>query len=237
MMSREVGYESHTSNQLLSSLPESVLRDLQSEVRHVAMSRNALLYDVSDPIEHLYFPESGLLSLRIKMRDGASVPVFMVGNEGMVGVPAILGSTRSFVRVSVAESGTCVQIPARALPRLAQHESVRRMLQRYTIAFFGCVAQHCACCRVHDVLQRCAVQLLMASDRVRGAEFVLTQEFLGNMLGLRRVNVGMAAQQLQRMGCIEYVRGRITVRDRARLEEAACECYLAVKRQLSVAAE
>jgi CRP-like cAMP-binding protein len=150
----------------------------------------------------------------------------------MVGLQAILGSSRSFLRVFVYTTGGCLQMPVRALPRLAQHESVRRMFQRYTIAFMSCMTQHCACSRAHDVLQRCAAQLLMASDRVGRPEFVLTQEFLADMLGLRRVNVGMAAQQLQRMGCIEYVRGHVTVRDRPRLESAACECYLAVKQHL-----
>jgi CRP-like cAMP-binding protein len=232
----EVEGESHAhrvGNQLLVGMPAHILRSVNGDFARVRLSAGATLYEVGDTIDYLYFPETAVLAIDVRMQDGSSVPVFTVGNEGMAGVTAILGGAPSSMRASVVGSGSCLRLSYSALPRVGQHESFRRMMQRYVVAFLGCIAQFYACGRAHNVLQRCAVQLLMTSDRLSSTEFSLTQEMLAGLLGLRRVNVGMAAQKLQRMGCIEYVRGKIRVRDRPRLESLACECYHVTRRYLN----
>ncbi|HEY6879937.1 MAG TPA: Crp/Fnr family transcriptional regulator [Polyangiales bacterium] len=226
-------HENRATNQLLSSIPAHVMRSIGADFVRVRLNAGSTLYEVGDTIDHLYFPETAVLAIDVRMRDGSSVPVFTVGSEGMAGVSAILGGLHSSMRACVVGSGACLKLAASAVPRIAQHESVRRMMQRYVVAFLGCIAQFYACGRAHNVLQRCAVQLLMTSDRLASTEFLLTQEMLAGLLGLRRVNVGMAAQKLQRMGCIEYVRGKIRVRDRPRLESLACECYAVTQRYLA----
>lgn len=224
-------------NQLLCNLPSHVLRSVGSDFARVPLSAGTTLFEVGDTIDHLYFPEKAVLAIDVRMRDGSSVPVFTVGSEGMAGVTAILGGMPSSMRASVVGAGSCFRLSYAALPRVAQHDSFRRLMQRYVVAFLGCIAQFYACGRTHDVVQRCAVQLLMTSDRLASTEFALTQEMLAGLLGLRRVNVGMAAQKLQRMGCIEYVRGKIRVRDRSRLESLACECYAVTRRYLDGSGE
>jgi CRP-like cAMP-binding protein len=232
--SQEVGVDRDAvKNQLLSGLPSHVLRSVRTDFVRQTLSAGTTLFEVGDAVDYLYFPENAVLAIDVRMRDGSSVPVFTVGNEGMAGVTAILGGVPSSMRASVVGAGSLLRLSYAAMPRVAQHDSFRRLMQHYVVSFLGCISQFYACGRAHDVVQRCAVQLLMTSDRTASTEFSLTQEMLAGLLGLRRVNVGMAAQKLQRLGCIEYVRGKIRVRDRSRLEGLACECYHVTRRYLN----
>jgi CRP-like cAMP-binding protein len=220
-------------NQLLTGLSSQVASSLRADLTRVHLDSGKTLYEVGDTGGDIYFPETAVAAIDVRMRDGSSVPVFTVGNEGMIGVTAILGNMPTSMHASVIGSGSCLKLSSAALPRVGQHQSIRRMMQRYVVAFLGSITQLYACERAHNVLQRCAMQLLMTSDRQGGADLLLTQEMLAGLLGLRRVNVGIAAQQLQRLGCIEYVRGKIRVRDRSRLESSACHCYRLIRGYLS----
>lgn len=182
---------------------------------------------------HAWFPETCVISLVNAMADGTTVEVGTIGNEGFAGLPA-------YLEADASESDTFCQIPGTAL-RLPMAELIaaatasaplRKLLGRYTQSYLTQVSQSAACNRIHNIEQRCARWLLMTHDRVDGAsEFVLKQEFLAFMLGVRRAGVTLAAGHLQEQGLIRYRRGTIRISDREGLERASCECYGIVRRQ------
>ncbi len=219
-----------TTNGLLSALPVDVWRELRPRLQRVPLAYGRIIYDLGALIEHVYFIESGVVSMRFRMRDESYAEVISVGREGMIGLPIFFGMDRTMSRASVHAAGAALRIPIPAFVQVAQRASVKKVLQAYTLAVFATAAQDGICSRLHRVLERCARQLLMAHDRVLGDQLTLTQQALAEILGVRRINVSIAARQLLQMGCIDYVRGRITVRDRPRLEAVSCECYAAVRR-------
>jgi len=221
-------------NRLLSSLPADVLRRLQPGLATLEGGFKKNFYEDEKSISHVYFPAGCVGSLLTTMESGDAIEVGTVGNEGFVGLPVLLGSTNS-----PRSSRALVQIPGPLIEMGvdAFREALRReppfqaLLLRYTNAFFMQVAQSAACNRLHTIDQRCCRWLLMSHDRV-GSDYVpLTQEFLSQMLGVRRASVNAAAALLQRSGLIRYSRGRITVLDRKGLEAATCECYWVIRRE------
>lgn len=191
----------------------------------------AVVFEQGEPIEWVAFPVSGVWSLISVMEDGRSVEVATVGNEGFVGLPVFLRATlTSSHRAIVQIPGRAVTFGAAAFLDLSNSGGeFQAALQRYAQALITQIAQSAACNRVHALEQRCARWLLLTHDRVDGDEFPLTQEFLGQMLGVGRQAVNEAAQSLQAAGLIHYTRGSITVLDRAALQGAACECYDVVR--------
>jgi len=191
-----------------------------------------LLLDVFQPIDRLYFPIQGVISTVATFEDGSVVEMATTGNEGMVTIAAALSSDTAINR-------SIVQVPGRALVmdyadfRRAQKEfpSFRETLLIYAQAFMAQTMQSVACNGVHSVEERAARWLLMTHDRCGSDSFALTQEYLAEMLGVSRPAVSIVAGTLQRAGLISYKRGVITVRDRAGLESASCECYRAIRTQ------
>jgi CRP-like cAMP-binding protein len=190
------------------------------------------LYVAGKPIQFVYFPVSGVASVVNTMQDGAAAEVGTVGNEGMVGLPIILGDTVALNDVYVQVPGTALRMPANLLwEALEASRSIRVVLLHYAHALFNQVAQSAACNVFHTVEQRCCRWLLMTHDRVQSDEFTLTQEFLGMMLGVRRTSITIAANQLKRQNLIKYNRGHVRVVDRSGLERCSCECYDVSKRE------
>jgi CRP-like cAMP-binding protein len=160
------------------------------------------------------------------MAEGGTVEVATIGNEGVVGLSAYLGNGRSSMEVFVQIPGEAVRMEARAFcQEIKAGGDLRDLVHRYGQALLTQVGQSAACNRVHPIDERCARWLLMSHDRVLGDEIALTQEFLAEMLGVRRAGVSRAASMLKRRNLIDYRRGRIRVLDRKELEKAACECY------------
>jgi CRP-like cAMP-binding protein len=181
---------------------------------------------------HVYFPLSGVVSLVAVMADGASGEVGVVGNEGMVGLAAFLGGGSMPVRAIVQVAGAALQTPAASFREYLANDGVlRERIERFTQALLTQIAQTAVCNRLHPAEERAARWILMTADRVPGTPFPLTQEFLGQMLGVRRATVTIAAGMLRAAGFIAYHRGTMEVLDREGLEEAACECYGVVKRE------
>ena len=221
-------------NRLLAALPASTLEKLQPDLERVDLPWKRVLFDVNAPIEHVYFMESGVASVLGVMKDGSAIEVATVGNEGLVGLPIVLGADSMPCQAFMQIAGTALRIRSNALRSALQtHPPLRDILGRYTQALFTLVAQGAACNRVHSMGERCARWLLMTHDRVDGDEFELTQAFLALMLGVRRATVNAVGQQLQDQGLIRYVRGRVTIVDRKRLEEASCECYEIVRSEFA----
>ena len=219
-----------TQNALLDSLAEQDLERLRPHLREVAVTQRQTINVAEEVIEHVYFPISAVISLIASLEDGTAVEVGLIGFEGMVGTPVLLGSDTASNQAFVQLSGNALRIPANVLlDATEQSPGLRRKLLRYALALSYQIAQSAACNARHVVEERCARWLLSARDRVDTDELMLTHEFLGVMLGVRRAGVTVAAGSLQTAGLISYRQGRVTILDRDALEAAACECYRMIK--------
>lgn len=223
---------SSQTNHLLRSLPAEVYAYMQPSLEKVSLTIKDVLYDVNAPIPFVYFPLTGVNSLLTVMQDGTAVEVATVGNEGMVGLPVFLGGDTIPGKAIAQVPGDSLRMPSDVFrAAVGRYEPLRNLLEIYTQAMFVLVSQSVACNRVHTIEQRCARWLLMTQDRVGKDYFSLTQEFLSQMLGVRRASVSEVAQELQQEGVISYSRGEITVLDRQGLEARTCECYWIVRKE------
>ena len=217
-------------NRLLAALPATAIQSLGPHLEPVEVSSREHLYEAGRPIEHVYFPETMVVSFTTTLRDGCTVEVGTAGREGVVGLPVFLGDDRSFVQAIAQIPGSAMRIDVVAFARAARAPGpLHQLLLRYTQAFLTQVGQTAVCNAAHLVEQRCARWLLMTHDRVDGDDFPLTHEFLAFMLGVRRAGVTLAMRALQDARLVSYTRGRVTIVDRAGLERASCECYCRVR--------
>jgi CRP-like cAMP-binding protein len=223
-MSRSQSYT--YKNQILSALSKHDLASLTSEMLAVDLPLRKSLQAANKEERYAYFLEDGMASIVSTMADGSSVEVGAVGREGVVGVSALLGARSSPMHTFVQIAGSGFRIDAKQLKkRFERPGKLRTLLQRYIQMQLLCARQFTACNRLHSAEQRLARWLLTCQDIVGSDELELKQEFLGQMLGIRRLTVTVSARALQNAGLISYARGRIRIKDRARLESIACECY------------
>ncbi|MFL5575175.1 MAG: Crp/Fnr family transcriptional regulator [Gemmatimonadaceae bacterium] len=214
------------SNRLLRALPVDEYDRLLGQLTPVRLRLKLVLAEPDVPITDVYFVRDGVASMLATEQEGGDIEVGTIGNEGLVGVPVLLGDDSMPNRVIVQVEGDAWRIDADAFRRvLEERPAVRRLCLRFVAYFAGQLSQSVACNRLHTLEERCARWLLMTHDRVHGDVFDLTHEFLALMLGVRRSGVTVAMGALQRAGIVRYSRGRITVLDRPRLEEASCDCY------------
>ena len=201
------------------------LEQLEVAVRHEVFNANR-------PIAHVYFPQTCVISVHTRLRDGIAVEIAAVGREGMVGLPIFLGGQTTPATAFCQIAGRSLRMEADAFrAAVAVSPGLGAVLLRYTQALLTRVSHSAACNRVHSIEERCARWLLSTHDSVDGEFFELTQEFLAEMLGVRRPRVSVAAGILQRAGLIRYSRGRVQIVDRAGLEDASCECYGVIARE------
>jgi CRP-like cAMP-binding protein len=220
------------ANRLLGLLRPSDCARLRLHLRPVSLEYRRPLYDAGEPIDFVYFIETGVGSLVNTMTNGQAAEVGTIGNEGMVGLPIVFGDNRAPTSVYVQVPGVGLRMRATRLQQaLAQSASLRTVMLRYAHAVFNQVAQSAACNHFHPIQQRCCRWLLMTHDRMQSDEFLLTQEFLAMMLGVQRTGVTAAAAALQRENLIRYRRGNVTILDRRGLERRSCECYGVSKRE------
>jgi len=213
-------------NLLLGCLPGHEFARLQDVLEPVALDVHDQLYERGKPIENLYFPVDSVLSVLATVEGEAAVEVATVGYEGMGGLPAFLGSAESVHDAFCQIAGTAMRLTTANLRRfLSQDGALHDLLHRYTQATMVQLSQNVACNRLHTTEERAARWLLMTADRVGASTFLLTQEFLAQMLGVRRPTVSVTAGLLQQAGMISYRRGVITIEDPSALEDAACDCY------------
>lgn len=219
-------------NRILTALPSSDRDDLFGLVRSVALPVKTVLFEPGAPISALYFPTDGVISLVTPLHDGAIVEVATIGNEGIVGVPLVPRNGLA-VRAISQVAGHSLRIDTEAFIALTVRSTTfRALVDKYTQALFGQISQAAACNRLHSSEERLSRWLLMSHDRVGADQFMITQEFLGQMLGARRSTVSVSAGILQRAGLIRYVRGHVTIVDRAGLEAVSCECYAVIRTEL-----
>ena len=219
-----------TPNRLLASLPAKEYERLLGGFEPVTLTYGDVLYEPGEQMGHVYFPSDCLVSLLTVVEGHRALEVGLIGREGMVGSSLALGIATSSVRALVQGTGTAVRIKsARFLKEFRRSPALQRTLFQFTDALMIQVSQTAACNRFHVVEARLARWLLMTRERLPSAEFHLTHEFLGDMLGVRRVGVTSAASALQRRKLIRYRRGTITILDQQGLEATACTCYQRVR--------
>jgi len=217
-------------NRFLASLPPHDFSLLAPHLRTIALERGVMLHDVGEEIEHVYFPHTGMVSLVAVMQSGATVETAAIGRMGVIGASAGLGARSTFARAIVQLPGTAGWLSASHFHAAAsQSQAIRDLIARYNEVLLAQVQQSVACNTLHTLEARLSRWLLEAHDCVDGKDIPLTQEFLGQMLGVRRTTVTIAARLLQTAGLIRYRRGLIQILDRGALEEIDCECYAVVR--------
>jgi CRP-like cAMP-binding protein len=221
-----------TGNRLLAALPAREYQRLLPHLKLVALPFGDILYESGEPIRHVYFPNQGIVSLLSVVEGRSTLEVGIVGNEGMVGISIFLGARDAFNRALVQGAGMAMRMTSQAFrTQIGESGPLPALLRRYTHSLLAQISQTAVCNRFHKVEARLARWLLMTQDRIGTDELRLTQKFLSDMLGVRREGVTDAAHTLQQAKLIHYVRGRITILDRAGLEAAACQCYEKVKHE------
>ena len=213
-------------NRLLAALPPEDLAWVRPRLERVELPVRHTLYAAHEPITAVHFPETGWVSMLATLENGDAAEVGLIGREGMVGLPLLLGTDHAPFEAMTQAGGTVLRLDAAAFrEELEARSTLRTLLLRYAMAFTVQVAQTAACNGRHHIEDRLARWLLMAHDRAEGDAFPMTHEFLSMMLGVRRAGITVAAGSLQKAGLIRYERGRMAITDRAGLEAAACECY------------
>ncbi|HUS13058.1 MAG TPA: Crp/Fnr family transcriptional regulator [Pyrinomonadaceae bacterium] len=222
------------ANELLAGLPKKEYQALESHLEEIPLVFEQILYKPDVLISDVYFPNSGVISLLAGLNERATLEVGLVGKEGMLGLAVFLGVNGSPNRAVVQGAGSAMKMKATAFRRECNNGgSLPRLLQRYTHSLLTQITQSAVCNQFHSVEARLARWLLMTHDRMANDEFQLTQEFLSNMLAVRRECVNKAAGKLQKRDLITYSRGRLKVLDRAGLEASACGCYEIIKDESS----
>jgi CRP-like cAMP-binding protein len=216
-------------NRILRAIPASEFALLLPHLTPTTLALGQSLHRAGDEIQSVYFVESGFISALSILSDGQPLEIGLIGAEGVAGVSVVLGATHAYSETMCQTGGDALVIAPSALMRvLEQAPGLKDFLLRYTHVFHVQVAQTAACNAHHELGQRLARWLLAAHDRSGVAQLSLTQDLIAIMLGVRRSTVSIAAGMLQKAGVIRYQHGRITIMDRAGLEDAACECYEAV---------
>jgi CRP-like cAMP-binding protein len=214
------------SNKILLSTSDSDYSSLRPHLEYVSLPNHLVLHEAGGKLEFAYFPNRGLISLVVVMKDGKTAQAGIVGNEGFTGSLAAVGLSRCTLQAVVQITGDGFRVEVGALQNtLESAPHLQLMLSRYAAIRGMQVAQTAACNRLHDIEQRLARWLLMTQDRVDSASLPITHDFLATMLGTDRPSVSLAAGVLQRKKLIEYTRGAVKIVNRKKLEDSACECY------------
>jgi len=214
------------SNIILLSISDRDYDVLRPHLEDVELPNHLILHEGGGKLEFVYFPNRGLISLVVMMKDGKSAEAGIVGKEGFTGTPAIVGLSRSPLQAVVQITGDGSRAGIGVLQKtLESTPHLQSLLSRYAVVQGMQVAQTAACNRLHDIKQRLARWLLMTQDRVDSEMLPITHDFLATMLGTDRPSVSVAAGVLQKEQLIEYTRGAVKILNRNKLEEYACECY------------
>jgi CRP-like cAMP-binding protein len=223
---------SHQDNRLLAALPVEMFGLMGHDLRQIPLTQGQALYEPGQPIDQIYFPQSGMISLLVLAKDGGAIETATIGREGAVGLHGALGKRLSFTRAITQVSGKFSVVRAATFAQFAlDHAPVRDLIARYTEVLWAEAQQIAACNAAHDAPARLCRWLLQTSDRIGSDYLPLTQELMGQMLVVRRTTVTLLAQSLQRKGVIQYRRGHIQILDRKQLEHCACECYAVMQQE------
>jgi CRP-like cAMP-binding protein len=217
-------------NHLLAKLPRKVFADLQSHLKLVELTHGDVLAEAGATLNRVYFPHSGIISLVVDLTVGEMIETAMVGRDGVFYASAAFDSKVSLNRGIVQLAGVASVIDADQLSRIADKDKpFRSLLIRHDLLLFSQAQQSAACNARHKVEARMCRWLLRMRDLAGSDDLQLTQEFLGQMMGVRRTSVSIVAGTLQKTGLIRYKRGNISILNVPRIRKRACECYETVK--------
>jgi CRP-like cAMP-binding protein len=221
-------------NRLLLALPSSDLKRLMPELKHILCQREQVLMDADRPLDHVFFPDSGVVSVVAVYGDGSIIEMATIGREGCTGAQAVLGAKSSSVRLLVQIPGSATKMSRAAFTRTMESmPSFRRLMYSYAQAFLEQVMVSVACNGAHSLKERLARWLLMMRDRGDDDTLQITQNLLAEMLGVQRPTITNAARELEHAGLIMRSRRQITILDRQGLVEASCECYQLVRARVT----
>ena len=221
-------------NHFLQSLSRSDFELLRPHLREIKLNHAEVLFEVGGTIERLYFPQSGVISLVVALSGGDMIEAGMIGSDGVVGTPAALDGAISLNQAIVQVAGMASTVETQHMRvAVAVSKSLRIKLYQHDQMLLAQAQQSAACNAKHQIEERLCRWLLRTRDLVGGDKFELTQEFLAQMLGVRRTSVTLAARHLQAVNLIKYRRGHIEILDLDGLQESSCECYEAVKSQVA----
>jgi CRP-like cAMP-binding protein len=227
------GDGNHVYNEILLSLPQEESEQILPKLEFVRLNTHQVLHESGDTLKSAWFCNSGLVSILSVFPDGKTVEVGLVGKEGFIGVPLVAGFRTAPTRAITQIEGSAFRIDSdKLIALLGECPKLERRLQQFSQILAMQVTQIAACNRLHEVDERLARWLLMSADRVGSNSVPLTQELIAQMLGTRRSSVTVAAGILQKAGLIAHTRGDVEIIDRPRLEEASCECYAIMHRQI-----
>ncbi|MFO7604429.1 MAG: Crp/Fnr family transcriptional regulator [Gammaproteobacteria bacterium] len=220
-------------NRILKSLQQQVQGRLFPKLEMLTLKKGSVLHEAAATLSYVYFPIDTIVSLLHVLEDGTTAEVAIIGNEGMIGVSAIMGGNNTPSQAIVLTTGTVCRLSAQQCKdEFNQSDAILRMLLlRYSQALITQMAQTVVCNRHHTIDQQLPRWLLMAADRLPMNDIIMTHELIASMLGVRREGITAAAHKLKDVGAIEYHRGHIRIVDRIKLEKLSCECYLVVKQE------
>ncbi len=220
------------ANLLLGQLPASEFKRIETNLEYISLELGEVLYGTHSERKYVYFPTAGIVSILEMLQDGSSSEIALIGNEGMVGITAVLGGKHQPNQAVVQSAGAAYRIPAAALNKEFRRGGILMdQLLLYIQILFTQVAQMAVCNRHHTLQEHLSRWLLLSLDRIGSNEIVMTQALIAGMLGVRREGITRAIGALHKQHVIEYRRGRITVIDRDRLEKMCCECYEVLKQE------
>jgi CRP-like cAMP-binding protein len=223
-------FEAGARNRLLGSLPQEEFSRLAPHLKEIPLEKGKVLHEPGETVGYVYFPHGGMISVLAVMPGGETVETMTIGREGAVGLTSGIGSQTALNRATVQLPGSAAQVSAARWAELArQSQTVRALILRYNDVQLAQVQQAVACNALHDVEARLCRWLLEARYRVGSDTLPLTQEFLAEMLNVRRTTVTFVAGMLQSAGFVHYRRGVLHIRDVTALEDAACDCYRIVR--------
>jgi len=218
------------SNRLLTLLPDVLQARITRDGNRKQLGLKDVLYEPNKPMSGVYFPLNGVISLIAPLDNGSEIEVATTGNEGMAGLPLFLGVNRTPLKAFSQVPGESLYLSTALFRKHLEREpELVAVLHRFAQALMMQISQSTACNRAHSVGQRCCRWLLMTHDRVNSDTFTLTQEFLAQMLGVRRATVGEVAAELQEGKLIQYSRGHMRVLNRRGLEKRSCGCYFIIR--------
>jgi CRP-like cAMP-binding protein len=221
-------------NRLLLALPPSDLKRLMPELERIACRREQILTDADSSLDHVFFPNTGVVSVVAVYADGSIIEMATVGREGCTGMQAIFGARKSSVRLLVQIPGVAARISRAAFTQaMGSMPSFRSLMYAYVQAFLEQVLVSVACNGAHNLKQRLARWLLMMRDRSDDDALQITQSLLAEMLGVQRPTITNAARELEHAGLIARGRRRVTILDRQGLIGASCECYQLVRTRVA----
>ena len=221
-------------NRLLAALPPAVYQSLTPDLEAIELPQHQVLYYAGEDYQYAYFPSNSIVSSVAIMENGSTIEIGVIGNEGMVGIPIILDTSYTNSTAIVQVGGGGYRIAAKRLQEeINRNRALKRLMMRYVQARIIQLGQTAACNRYHTVEQRFARWLLTVRDCIQQDEFQLTQEFISQMLGVRRTGVTEVAGKFQKAGMIRYQRGFIRIISAQKLEACTCECYQLICQEFS----